>query len=317
MATRLAVHRPQQIHGHGPESTLAVLTFTDDSIERVVPAFEELVRRIVPAEAIASHPPKVLGARENPGTSRLFPRALGCYVPKWHPSLSPTGASRLLYAYRAATAMVLKDQRLGPAANFLWEAVRGLAWQMQAPTRPLDLIDGLPTFSQLDRRTGTTGHGVRTLLATTLHSRHDTPAAWEDFVHRLTGLLGELTGAPIQLDPTLHEAWLSYSSPPESNETSLASPSTTARAKGETHCATLVLECATKNGKSHDLGGILPVITGSMSATQLNATSQHAAMTTFVAATRARHALVLAIHRDRAEAHRPALTRDGWLVLEV
>ncbi|MER7702407.1 UvrD-helicase domain-containing protein [Kitasatospora sp. NPDC097605] len=318
VASRLAVHRPQEIRGHGPESALAVITFTEDSIARVVPAFGELVRQTVPDEAAASYPPKVLGARASPGTSQLFPRALGCYLPR-----PDTGAtvevSRLLHAYRSARTVLLNTGHTGPAITVLWGAVRALLWELQPPTTAPTLPDSLPPFPQLDRTPGTTGHRLRVLLVKALHRDCDDPATWRAFLDRLGELIQEAVGAGVWMNDDTRARWLAYTPAPAAPD---GSPppmltATVASAKGETHCATLVLECATKNGRGHDLGSLLPVITGENPASALKATGRHAAMTTFVAATRARHLLALAVHEDRANPHLGALARDGWSIISL
>ncbi|MGW4696648.1 UvrD-helicase domain-containing protein [Kitasatospora cineracea] len=318
VASRLAVHRPQKIRGHGPESALAVITFTKDSIARVVPAFDELVRQTVPPGAIAAHPPKVLGARESPGTSQLFPRAVGCYLPQLEDGAA-VEVSRLLHAYRTARTTLLLTGKTGSAVTILWGAVRALAWQLQAPTTEPALLDNLPPFPQLDRRPGTLGHRLRMLVAGALHNDCDTPTAWEDFIRGLRDLLQEAVGTTVWMEEATRIRWLVYTPLPKAIEESRSAMLTTtiASAKGETHCATLVLECTTKNGRSHDLGALLSVITGERAAGELTATARHAAMTTFVAATRARHLLALAVHEDRATPHLNALARDGWSVVSL
>ncbi|MFB7123711.1 UvrD-helicase domain-containing protein [Kitasatospora sp. NPDC056273] len=318
VASRLAVHRPQEIRGHGPESALAIITFTEGSITQVLPAFGELVRRAVPPEAITAHPPKVLGARESPGTSRLFPRAVGCYLPQ--PVIgTAVEVSRLLHAYRSAKTVLLHTSQAGSAITVLWGAIRALVWELQAPTTAQALPDSLPPFPQLDRTPGTPGHRLRVLLVKALHGDCDTPATWEEFVNRLGELVQEAVGAPVWIDRATHARWLAYTPLPHASGGPLPSVLTTtvASAKGETHCATLILECATKNGKSHDLGSLLPVIAGEMPASRLKATGRHAAMNTFVAATRARYLLAVAVHEDRANPHLGALGRDGWSIVSL
>jgi hypothetical protein len=156
-------------------------------------------------------------------------------------------------------------------------------------------------------------------LARALRDRHDDSDTWAEFTRQLIYLLTQLTGELITVEAPVHAAWLSYTPLPNvvEHSLSLVYPSTTARAKGETHCATLILECATKNGRGHDLGSILPVITGAKPVSQLNVSSQHAALTAFVAATRAKHLLALAVHRDRAAPHRLVLAKDGWIIKDL
>ncbi|MFD7645808.1 UvrD-helicase domain-containing protein [Kitasatospora sp. NPDC059795] len=318
VASRLAVHRPQEIRGHGPASVLAVITFAKDSIAQVLPAFDELVRQTVPPEAVAAYPPKVIGARESPGTSRLFPRALGCYLPQPEPGTA-VEPSRLLQAYRRARTVLLHTGQVGPAATILWGAVRALLWELQAPTATPTLPDSLPPFPQLDRRPGTPDHQLRVLVVKALHNDCDTPSRWKYFVDRLGELVERAVGTPVEVDDATRTFWLAHTPLPSAPEGALPPmlTATVASAKGETHCATLVLECATKQGRGHDLGSLLPVITGKAPVGRLNATGRHAAMTTFVAATRAKHLLALAVHEDRATPHLDALARDGWSVVSL
>lgn len=124
------------ISGHGPDATLAVFSFFEDTIDRVGPAFEDLVRQIVPRAAIDAHPPIILGAREDPGTSRLFPRAIGSYLPHIAAPNAGEQGNDLLIAYRAAAAAISHDERLHPAMTLLWNAVRDAVWHHQARQQP-------------------------------------------------------------------------------------------------------------------------------------------------------------------------------------
>ncbi|GGK94168.1 UvrD-helicase domain-containing protein [Streptomyces flaveus] len=81
LASDLTVHRPQHIEGAGPEGTIALLLFDQDSVDQVVPAFEHLASSLVPQPLLLHNPPRVLGARRQPGTSTKFPQSLACYVP--------------------------------------------------------------------------------------------------------------------------------------------------------------------------------------------------------------------------------------------
>ncbi|MFD9631491.1 UvrD-helicase domain-containing protein [Streptomyces violascens] len=124
MASDLTVHRPQRIEGTGPEGTIALLLFDQDTIEHVVPAFERLANSLIPQPLLLRTPPRVLGARRQPGNSAKFPQSLACYVP----GLAATGRGEtrglLITAARAA-----QNQRQHgdshAAVQQLWNTVRG------------------------------------------------------------------------------------------------------------------------------------------------------------------------------------------------
>jgi DNA helicase-2/ATP-dependent DNA helicase PcrA len=311
VATRLAVNRPQTIRGNGPDGTLAVITFTEDSISRVVPSFEELVREHVPSEVVDAYAPRVLGSRANPGASTLFPRAISCYLPELTPAESATTDESLLHAYRKARSVMRSEERLGGAANLLWDAMRRGVWRNHGSVL-------LAPFADQDRAVNTPGHRVRILIAQALTRGCDDAEEWGLFARSLVAAVEKLADRPLERSRELRDGLASHSLLREAARTDrLAIASTTQNAKGETHCATLVLECAMPQGRAHDLAAVLPVIAGTAPLSRLSKSARQAALTTFVAATRPAHLLALAVHRDRAEPHLQALRNSGWLILEA
>jgi len=318
VATRLTVPRPQTIGGNGPDGKLAMITFTGDSIDRVVPKFEELVRGTLPSDVLATSAPRVLGGRINPGDSQLFPKAISCYLPELAPTEPAAADDTLLRTYRKAISATRGDARLRPGAIALWDILRRAVWRHEALVSRDAEPALLPPLTDLDRQIGTPGHRLRALITNALIHDYDDGELWQIFTRRLVDAIGLLIGRDVLHADQLADHLAVYT--PVQSATRIERSvvaSTIHNAKGETHCATLVLECLTPGGKSHDLGALLPVIAGTQPASKLNKTAQQAALTAFVAATRARHLLALAVHRDRAAPHLEALRQDGWLIIDL
>ncbi len=318
VATRLTASRTQQIHGVGPAGKLAIFTFTEASVDRVVPSFEDLAREMVPADVFATAAPRVLGGRIKPGKSELFPKAVCCYMPELTPSgpADPRGA--LLYAYREARAVVRRHERVRPGSALLWDALRRLVWQHEAAASPQAEPALLPPLPDLGREPGTPGHQIRTLIVTALTQDRDSPNPWRAFVRSLVDAVEHVAGRPLAAIGLLCDRLAFYTDAPRSAGTVRPSiASSVHSAKGENHCATLVLECATTDGRAYDLGPLLPVIAGLEPISSVREVNRTAALTTFVAATRARYLLALAVHQGRARPFLPALSQDGWLVVDL
>ncbi|MEU1259204.1 hypothetical protein ABZ445_38550 [Streptomyces chartreusis] len=88
-------------------------------------------------------------------------------------------------------------------------------------------------------------------------------------------------------------------------------------AKGETHAATLILECLERSGKKYDVHEVLGLLSRRQDASKALVTIQLAAQLVFVGATRPTHLLAFAAHRTRAEPHIEAMTARGWSVRDV
>ena len=318
VASRLTVCRSQIIRGDGPAGKLAVITFTDDSIDQVVPRFETLVRETLAPDVLAASVPRVLGGRINPGDSQLFPQAISCYLPELAPTQPVMANDGLLRVYRKALADVSGDERLRSGTTTLWDVVRRAVWRHEAlVSRDVEPAH-LPPLAELERQIGTAGHRIRTLLTKALIHPCDAPEVWKAFAQALIDAVAQLAGRTLLQTGQLTELLAAYTALPNTTQIDRSvTTSTIHNAKGETHCATLVLECPTPQGKFHDLGTLLPVISGIRLVSTLNKTAQEAALTTFVATTRARHLLALAVHRDRATPYLEILRQDDWLVVGV
>ncbi|MFI6085147.1 UvrD-helicase domain-containing protein [Streptomyces sp. NPDC051217] len=305
LASQLTVRRRQTIEGEGPEGTIAVLLYDDDSVTDVVPAFERLARQKVPADILAAHPPRVLASRLAPGTAKKFPRAINCYLPN-HVALPRTqGAQELITHLRSARADLQTDRHT--ATVNAWDAVRRACRGRQ--DQPL------PPLSRLERAPHSPGGQARLLLHHLLTADIDRADQWNKLMDRLKETLPHLTGTPLPATRRLHEALghmpvpLSRTVPTTGTDAGFVA-SSIQRAKGETHAATLILECLDSRGQRHDVGQTLALITQATDIASASDTVRKTAQLLFVGITRPTHLLVLALHRTRAQ---PLLsTFDGW-----
>ncbi|MFJ2099360.1 UvrD-helicase domain-containing protein [Streptomyces anulatus] len=316
VASRLTVRRPQQVHGAGPEGQVAVLLFDEATATDVVPTFERMAAATFPEDVLLKHPPRVLGARQGRGNSQAYPQSISCYLPGYTPPGRPTAHRALIDAARAAgTHWRPGDSH--EAVTELWNALR-------ACFTPL-VGDGLPALSRLERSAATPGGRVRILLRELLvHGAAFDEVGWGMLIEQLTVQMELLADRPLKavgLDftPTAEPAVAVGGAPRSSAAVSAvrAVPGTIQSAKGETHAATLILECLEKTGKKFDVTESLRMIAEESDPQRELKSVQAAVQLVFVGATRPTHLLVLAAHRDRGKRYAELMIDTGWDVRDL
>ncbi len=314
VASRLAVRRPQQIRGAGPEGQVAVLLFDETTAFDVVPTFERMAAVVVPEEILLKRPPRVLGARQNRGSSEAYPQSISCYLPSYTPPGRPTAHHTLIDAARAAGTQWRSGTDNHEAAVELWNAIR-------ASLTPLT-GEGLPPLSRLERATATAGGRVRILLRELLlHAATIDEANWGMLVEQLTVQIKLLADRPLKtIGLEFTPAATAAGSMPTSTATVpavRAVPGTIQSAKGETHAATLILECLEKSGRKFDVTEALRMVAEGSNPKKELKTVQSAAQLVFVGATRPTHLLVLAAHRERGKRYAHMLIDAGWNIRDL
>jgi hypothetical protein len=322
LASDLTCRRRQRIQGEGPEGRVGLLLFDDDSVRDVVPAFEGIANALVPQELLLQSPPRVLAARLAKGSSAAYPQSLSCYLPDTTAAAQIAARGSLIEAVRASGSQWASGSNHS-AATELWNAIRTVLRSAGCEV--------LPPLARLERSMATPGGQVRLLLLDLLTGRADSDeAAWNSAAARLLELIPELTKVPIRQSSVLGEA-LCYAPLPaasatfdgvvqQAEEGRVWVPSIAGSiqsAKGETHSATLVLECLDSKGKRHDVHEVLKLLAERKDVQQAPATVQRLAQLIFVAATRATHLLMLAAHRGRVEAYVDSFVNRGWSIHEV
>ncbi|MFC8345143.1 UvrD-helicase domain-containing protein [Streptomyces sp. NPDC057280] len=317
LASDLTVRRRQRIDGAGHDGTVALLLFDDDTVAEVVPAFERMAAATVPRQLL-DNPPRVLGARLMRGSAKVFPQSLSCYVPSFTSTPVQTTGS-LITTTRTAQAQRQSGDNHA-AITLLWNGIRDVA--------RLASVGGLPPLRRLDRDPATAGGRARLLLHDMLTSPLDSHVEWAVLTARLLRLLPDLTQSPLKgvarlADPLAHTPYIAQpASVPEASADAdqgvVASVAGSIQsAKGETHAATLILECLERSGKKYDVHEVLGLLSRQQDASKALVTIQRAAQLVFVGATRPTHLLAFAAHRTRAEPHIEAITARGWSVHDI
>ncbi|MFD5768264.1 UvrD-helicase domain-containing protein [Streptomyces sp. NPDC127049] len=322
MASSLTLRRPQRISGAGPDTQIGLLLFDDHSVREVVPAFERMAHALVPQDVLVRNPPRVLGARLAKGTSGTYPQSLACYLPDRAPASRGPAQKELISTVRAAGARWAAGGSDHEAVAELWEGVR-------TAMRPA-LTVSLPPLSRLERSMTTVGGQLRLVLRDLLMgSGSADEATWKSVTARLLELIPDLTQAPLRNSAALTES-LRFTSSPESSaigatadpnvqDLPLQVPSVAGSiqsAKGETHAATLLLECLDRRGIKHDIQETLKLLAGG-DIQRAQVTVQRAAQLIFVGATRPTHLLVLATRREHAAPYTDGLAARGWSIHET
>lgn len=317
VASRLAVRRPQQVHGAGPDGQVAVLLFDEATATDVVPTFERMAAVIVPEDILLRRPPRVLGARQGRGGSQAYPQSISCYVPGYTPPGRPTAHRVLIDAARAAGTQWRSGADSHEAATELWNALR-------ASFTPLT-GEGLPALGRLERSAATPGGKVRILLRELLtHGATFNEASWGMITEQLTVQMklladGPLKAVGLEFTPAAEVAAAVGGVPRSSAAVPAVRsvPGTIQSAKGETHAATLILECLEKTGKKFDVTEALRMVAEGSDPQRELKSVQAAVQLVFVGATRPTHLLVLAAHRDRGQRYAKVMIDSGWDVRDL
>ncbi|WP_435210365.1 UvrD-helicase domain-containing protein [Streptomyces sp. bgisy034] len=314
LASLLTVQRCQSIEGVGPQGTIALLLFDDNCVPDVIPAFERLARETVPDHLLAAAPPRVLASRLVPGTADAFPQSLTCYLPTFTPNTAARPAAELITTVRASRALLAAGDRRTATVQ-TWDAVR------RAFRQGSD--HALPAIQRIERSTSTAGLQMRVLLHDLLSADIDDPEQWKALMERLREVLPQLGDAPSaarRLDDFLrYVPQLAPHAEAVGNDTApmISVATSIQRAKGETHAATLILECLDSRGRKYDVHETLALVAQSKDVAVAPVTVRKAAQLLFVGVTRPTHLLAFAAHRNRIEPHLGALQARGWLVRSV
>ena len=317
VASRLAIRRPQQVHGAGPDGQVAVLLFDEATATDVVPTFERMAAVIVPEDVLLRRPPRVLGARQGRGGSQAYPQSISCYVPGYTPPGRPTAHRALIDAARAAGTQWRSGGDSHEAATEMWNALR-------ASFTPLT-GEGLPALGRLERSPATPGGKVRILLRELLvHGPAFDEVGWSMITEQLTVQMKLLADRPLkavglEFTPSAETASAMGGVPRSSAPVPAvrAVPGTIQSAKGETHAATLILECLEKNGKKFDVTEALRMVAEGSDPKRELKSVQAAVQLVFVGATRPTHLLVLAAHRDRGKQYAEVMIDAGWDIRDL
>ncbi|KUY69840.1 hypothetical protein WI25_15865 [Burkholderia cepacia] len=316
----------QDIVGDNIESILPVtlFTFSNESVKSVIPAFAARAAQLVPLAEIARYGIKAVGQRKDETTTEGCGRFLGDYA-----DMDAPAAGKVSYIVSLHRSLQMAAAARAEARN-LAEAVSRTRVALHHLLRDLDWLPAkeAKTWRQLEAYAEETAFRASNAMVESLLHMPTSSAVESDWDAVLTGLavrLSSITGQVITLDD-LRESEISRFSGSQpaplsltQSETVAHGPSveTIAAVKGETHAATLVLECIYQ--RKYDVQASLPFLCGEKSSlTEKDDNTKSRLNNLFVAATRPRHFLAFAVHESRlADAHRSRLEALGWVVIDV
>ena len=327
VATSLTVHRQQEIRGEGSKGVCALLVFDRNSIHQVVPEFERLSSLLVPAEALAKYPAVVLGARKVPGTSKTkFPQSLACYMPELARSSQNGSSNNFISIVRQAKVSWATSGNSKEAASLLWS---GTSTALQLLGARIDSRRPTPSrvATHLEREKPDLALEIREIFLSLLGANLSDENAWQYTMLGYSAILRRIhvdDGAVSRLTQFLAFSPNSSGSEgsPDSYENSDTGPRTVRsdtihNAKGETHSATLIVECLERTGHKHDVYEALKMIRAGRVPANAASTVRASSQLIFVGVTRPTHLLAMAVLRERAEEHLGALQGRGWQVHHV
>ncbi|MGR6918778.1 UvrD-helicase domain-containing protein [[Actinomadura] parvosata] len=326
VASALTVHRRQRIEGGGPDGDLALMIYDDSSVGSVVSAFERLAAQRIPHTTLHHRPPRVLGARSSKGTTHRRPQSIDCYLPGYARASTPATTASFLHQARQAQKLWQGPGESAQAVQALLTATRSLLDVTEINLQAQD--QAIPHLSGLSRDPRHPHGRLRRAFLDILEGNLTDPAIWHALTGPLIATMDELCGGLGQSRNAITELLAfhdidpngeinTHDNGPTASTMITAIPGTIHNAKGETHAATLILECLDKSGHIYDVHEVLTLLAHGRPPAEASPRVRDTAQLLFVAVTRPTHLLAMAIHHDRAQPLLPALVSQGWQVHEV
>lgn len=328
-SSRLTLSAPLELRGsdqvadHPPR----LLLFEEDCIGQVIPCFVKEVVENVSADVLGLLPIKAVGARRS-GEARVFPKRIQCYWNDYDPepgkARKPTKLIQAVVAIRSKLELSWKDR-----SDALWDACCELLTRWG-----LRLNDRRPTpgrlMAALRQIEFSKGLRVKIAILELSSVNLQSQTAWHAAVLELQAALSGAFELPeLSRQATEYSAFGPVAPPTDEvaakceraniivNEVTVPVDIATIHAvKGETHAATLVLECY---HHVFDLKEVLPIIIGKHDSRRLHSVVSVASAVrrTFVAMTRPRHLVAFAMRKSHIDELIPEFEKAGWKVIDL
>lgn len=326
-STPLTLSAPTSLLGnvHVADHAPRLLVFEEASVDQVIPRFAEEVVTHVPPEMLERLPVKAVGARKS-GEANEFPRRIQCYWSEYDSEAGkPRKATKFIQVVVAIRAR--SDLSWKARSDMLWDSCCELLtrWGMRLSNRRPTPGRLLAALRQVEFSVGLR---VRSAILMLNSIDIQCEADWSAAMLELQAALRVAFKLPeITAQATAYSEYGTTAPPSDDASVKcqralIAIRGTTIQidlatihsVKGETHAATLVLECF---HHVYDLKEVLPIIIGKHDAQRLQNVSSilPAARRTFVAMTRPRNLVAFAIRKSHVEAHIPDFEAAGWKVI--
>lgn len=276
-----------------------LIVFDSSTIGMVIPAFAQLATDQLPFDAQLTNS-KVIGARRRRGAARIAPQSIQCFL-----AATETAGGSDVAVHRPWLGYLTIWGRIAGYGRTHF----GLAW------------DGLGLLRECESREPDQALSARRSFVR--------DAAGAEVLSIASSIASRVLGATI---PPLHPVSLSYDEDDlgseSANDAEDLPPNITVltgrravtigvdtihNSKGETHDATLVLECVDRSGSYRDIGRVLFVSLGGKRKT----VNPEVRRLLYVAASRPRRVLGLAIYEESFSDLKLGSWPDSWEVVDL
>jgi hypothetical protein len=334
VATKLTTRSPQEILGSAsaPDEAPTLFLFDEKTVANVLEAFAKEVKLRVPSDRRSGRLVKAIGARKS-SNSKVFPKTIGTYFAAYEPPTSHLARPQSLFsAAIRAQASVAGEEATATGADLLWQSVCEILrlWSFKANGR---IVTRRRLQQFLDANGTSHTQSFRQTMLAVLQCDLETEHAWIQCSQELADVIQRecaLADPPNNvidymsfgmLVPDVGTAGTAVSHSPSffsGNDEVVITLDTIHNSKGETHAATLVLECCDRRGKGHDLAEVLPVLVGKGDPKRIGSvTVADCLRTSFVGMTRPQALLCLAVLKDHALRYLVDLADAGWKVIDL
>ncbi|GAA3568709.1 hypothetical protein GCM10022197_26280 [Microlunatus spumicola] len=310
IASPLMVEKPQQLVGGGEPGRVVVIKYDEKSVHSVVARFRELAASESPAPGSEIC---VLGSRWFPGSSQKFPQSLACYSPSLTRAPSTLGSSwDFLYDAQASWR---RGDRFREVHRLLMSSIwqYGQAAHLNPPADVSSSTLLVAAHADAEELRPSLNILLVQLLSGDLQTsdsrRHI--AVTLDSACELLGFKGSPDIVSTAWEPKVGSAFLDPTGVVD------VVVKTVHAAKGETHFATLLVDCLDGTGKKYDLSHVWPLLSGAAKLSALPPKGRTAVKLAFVAATRPMRLLAFACHADRLTISDTDLVKSGWEIVDV
>lgn len=320
--------------GHDALAPVTFLAYSDESILSVIPHFGEFVAELSNAAELNKGAVKVVCARRKPMENPRIGCSLGEYWPAYVHAETVPQPTKQSIAQLLESALFKSDDTIQLTSRI--HAVQVALIRLLRLAGVTELVD-LQNWRQLEMFWGREHQGLISLrnlalnwvVSTKVFGQEELEAFIQCFCSELSKWLNPLiTPAVLLAEDELKFDSASMSAGAGSNQRNnvhLVTSNgnnfpveicTIASVKGETHFATLVLESFNKY--TFDISAVLPLLCGQKKLSDFeDEISQSHIKNLFVATSRPKKILCLAVHRDRLIKYEKEIKALGWQIRHV
>jgi DNA helicase-2/ATP-dependent DNA helicase PcrA len=321
VVSSLTILRPQTVVGQGNDACAQrlIVVFDEATADRVLPRFAAEAKQRLPDRG-SDEPVVVAAGRTGESTAKKYPRTLACYSPPVAPRPSSSKAPRSLVEVVRQAQRQAQQGRQNEAFQTLMVGLASVAGLHGVSATHGGLTGpGLLRVLRSDRDPELEMSTRRLLRRLLERSSAPDAEAWESTIEEILAL-PLIVGRAATEGADAYMRYLDEKNLPEPVPNPGQSGlivSSIHGIKGETHAATLMVECLDKGGTVHDVVEALRLICHTATADQLSKSGRKVCRLAFVALSRPRSLLGLAVLDNHIEPFEETLRASGWEFVDV